>query len=306
MTKSRRLAYLAMLGNVTIWGAALPVVKPALSVITPHQFLFLRFISVLPILILINLGELKKIVTKTSSFAKILAISLLGNLALLSLYVGLQNTSALEGSFITTIQPIIITFAGIIFLKEKEENHEWVGLILSLLGSLVIIFSPLLNSAFRASGSIQGNGLILGWALLATANILLVKRFLKQVPKSLLTTFDAIIATLLFGGLLISNHHLPSISQILHPNSLLAIFYMGILGTIVAYYFYYYGYQRIEASEATLFTYLQPLIYIPLAVFWLGDQLMPLQLIGLLIVITGVYIAERRPRKQRMKLKTHY
>ena len=31
MTQSRKLAYVAILGNVVIWGAAMPVVKPALT-----------------------------------------------------------------------------------------------------------------------------------------------------------------------------------------------------------------------------------------------------------------------------------
>ena len=72
---------------------------------------------------------------------------------------------------------------------------------------------------------------------------------------------------------------------------------MGILGSPIAVSLYLYGQDKIEASEATLFSYLQPLIYIPLAVFWLGEKIIPAQLIGLAIIAAGVYLAERRPSK---------
>ena len=55
MNKNRKTAYLCAIGTAIIWGAAFPIVKPALAYISPQQFLFLRYslaaIVMLPILI---------------------------------------------------------------------------------------------------------------------------------------------------------------------------------------------------------------------------------------------------------------
>jgi len=71
---------------------------------------------------------------KTKQIFTIIALESLGtvfNLAIL--YLGLAKTTAIEASLIGTTGPIFITLAGIAFLKEKQENHEWAGLIFFIL-----------------------------------------------------------------------------------------------------------------------------------------------------------------------------
>ena len=80
------------------------------------------------------------------------------------------------------------------------------------------------------------------------------------------------------------------------PIVLVSTLYMATFGSIVAATLYIYGQNLIEASEASLFTYLQPLISLPLAAWWLKDRLTPTTIISALIIALGVWLAERRPR----------
>jgi len=70
--------------------------------------------------------------------------------------------------------------------------------------------------------------------------------------------------------------------------------YMALLGSMVAYFTYIYGLAKIEASEATIFTYLQPLFAVPLAAVWLAEKITLLFLIGALLIGLGVFICEKR------------
>jgi hypothetical protein len=61
----------------------------------------------------------------------------------------------------------------------------------------------------------------------------------------------------------------PPILDILNNSQvLMPVLYMGILGTPIAMSLLLYGQSKIEASEASLFTYLQPLVYIPLCRYY--------------------------------------
>lgn len=296
MTKQRKLAYLAIIGNVIIWGAALPIVKPALSLITPFQFLFLRY----ALAALVLLPFLIAVITKTKITFKLIATIIVIEFIQVALghtllYKGLELTSAIEASLITTTAPILVTLGGIILLKENEERNEWLGLIIGVIGSLIVIISPLWNSEISFSNSFLGNILVMCYNLTWVAYVLLAKKHYNNTNKILITAISAIVGVVFYAPLLITSGN---ITEVLPSFKLLpvltAVFYMGILGSPIAVALYLYGVKRIEASEATLFRYLQPLVYLPLAVLWLKETVTTAQIVGLIIIVIGVIIAERR------------
>ena len=75
---------------------------------------------------------------------------------------------------------------------------------------------------------------------------------------------------------------------------LLAVLYMSLFGSIIGLTAYIKGQDGMEASEASLFTYLQPLVYIPLSVLWLHEQLTLTMLVAMVLIGIGVYSAEKR------------
>jgi drug/metabolite transporter (DMT)-like permease len=66
------------------------------------------------------------------------------------------------------------------------------------------------------------------------------------------------------------------------------------MGSIVGSLLSIYGFSKIEISEATLFSYLKPFVYIPLAVLWLHESIDMTQIIGLATILIGLMIAEIR------------
>lgn len=294
--RKRNLAYLALLGNVLIWGAALPIVKPALGQITPFHFLELRYwvasVCLLPILIYF---WPKKNAGKT--LTKIIAIETIQVLVSLTLlYLGLQSTQALTASLVSSAAPIFVTLGGILILKEREENREWLGLTLSLLGTAVIILSPNLFALY-APLSI-GVLYLCGYLAANTLYLLAAKRHYQRENKLFITAVSSLLGLLGFTLLApFMGSHPAILTLIQNADVVRAVAFMGILGTPVAMSLLLYGQSKIEASEAALFTYLQPLIYIPLSVFWLGDKVELYQMSGLFLICLGVFIAEKRTSK---------
>lgn len=300
----RNKAYLALLGNTLIWGAALPIVKPALFLTTPYHYLFYRYLIAavfsLPFLAFLLLHHKPKLKTVLT----ISALEFLQVTAALSfLYAGLQRTTSLEATLIANASPVFIILGGILFLKEKEEAREFMGLLLAIAGVTLLTLEPLVSTT-NLSFSFFGNLLVLGHNLFWTAYVLLAKHFYKDVPKLLIGFLSLWVGLVSFFVLSLLTTPGFSPATLLATTQadlsefpvLFAAAYMAILGSIVAVPAYIYGNNLIEASEASLFFYLQPAVTIPLSVLWLKEPLTFPIVVALILSTAGVVIAQHRKR----------
>lgn len=305
-------SYFFLLVNTIVWGAALIVVKPALEFTTPFRYLFYRYLIAslvaLPILLVIikkiNKKKLKKI-----NFKQIFFLETLGSgFALAALYSGLKLTSALEANLLTTTVPIFVTLGGIFLLREKQEKNEWLGLIIAFIGTIILVLAPIfgLNGQFTRF-SIWGNIMIIIHNTLNLFYFPLAKKAYQGIPKFLVSSISFYISLVifaLFSLFELGNFNLLelaslTISELQNISVLWASFYMAVFGSVIGLTAYIKGQEGIEASEASLFWYLQPLVYIPLGFMLLGEKINTVQVISLLIIFVGVFIAERRVKSKK-------
>lgn len=297
---SRVKAYLALFTMAVIWGAALPIVKPSLQFVSPFQFLFFRYLIAAPLTLPIFIYYLLKLKPKAKILLKIFAIEILGTSLLLPiLYFGLQRTSSIEASLIGATGPVFIVLGGIFFLHEKEEVKEWQGLLLSFVGTIILVLEPLITgNNHSASFSLTGNLLILIYNFLYTIYVLLAKKIYKNISKFFVTSFSYFISVVSFYLLLILLGQSASISLLTIPSVALASGYMAIFGSIIAFTLFLYGQSLIEASEATLFTYLQGIFALPVAYLLLHESITLPQIIAIFIIAAGIFLGlYRRPKK---------
>lgn len=301
-TISRRTAIIFLLINVLCWGAALPIAKPAVEIISPFQFLFLRYVFAAVLSLPILFYFLPKITNLGQTILTVIGLELIGTtLALGLLYEGLARTSALEASLLVTTTPVFTTLAGIWFLKEKQEGHEWIGLVLALLGAFILAFELVFTGkAFTATFSLTGNLLILFQNIATAAYFILAKKYYKNIPKFFATTISFYVGAISFFLLNLTTHNsqlttaFPPVSQLASWPVLLPVVYMAIFGSIIGLTAYIKGQDGIEASEASLFTYLQPLVYIPISLVFLQETITWPMVLAMVLVGIGVFWAEKR------------
>lgn len=309
MIRASRLKSYFYLGlNTIVWGAAFIVVKPALTDTTPFRYLLYRFVFAAILSLPILFHYWSKIKDKKKIITKISLLELIGTtLSLGLLYIGLNKTSAIEAGFITTTTPIFIVLAGIIYLKEKVEKHEWLGLILSFMGTALLTALPVFLNGNSFDGlSLDGNLLIIGQNIAIAIYYVLAKKHYKKLPKLFVASisFYVGVTTFFLLSMLELNFSISSftaavINDFSSTSVWFATLYMAIFGSIIGFTAYIKGQDGIEASEAGLFTYLQPLIYVPLGIIFLHERIHPLQILSLVIIFAGVYIAESRFKRNR-------
>lgn len=289
MNKSRKFAYLALLTTSVIWGFAPPIIKYTLRFVSPIDFLFYRFLLVSLILFIPLLWRLKKIRPTKSQIFQYLFLGFLATpLNLYLFFTGIQKTTAIDSTLISITTPILIIFGGVFFLHEKITRKEKIGFILTLSGTIVTVLQPLLERGNRTGQNFVGN-LLVFLGVIAWAAFTLLSKKRKNLDPFILTASSFFLGLILLLPLIfLNNPSLPSLP------SLPGILYMAIFGSVVAYFTYIWGLSKIEASEATVFTYLQPLFAVPLATLWLGEKITPPFLIGAILIVAGVFVCEKR------------
>ena len=81
---------------------------------------------------------------------------------------------------------------------------------------------------------------------------------------------------------------------------------MALLSGTVAYTLWNMGQKTIEIGESALFSYLYPVITLPLSIFWLHEDITTPLIIGAVIIAVGVIIAETKKKKSVGKhLRNH-
>ncbi len=294
----RTKAYLALLTTALIWGPAFVVIKPSFDHVSPFQFLFFRYLIAAPLTLPVIFYFYQKLKPNLKTLLKIISIELSGIIGLSILYLGLDKTSALEASLIGATSPIIATLGGIIFLKEKEERNEWIGLAISFLGTIILVVEPLfMNQSQLNSFSLNGNLLILLYNFTSAIYYLSIKKHYSDLPRLFTTSISYSISAIFFFLFLLLTNTPTSVKLLTIPSVAIASFYMAILGSIVALTTRIYGQELIEASEASLFNYLHGVLAIPAAYFLLKEAPTSWQLIAMTIISFGVFLAEYRPRK---------
>lgn len=292
MITKRTQAYLSLLAAVILWGWAGPIVKYTLDYASPIEFLFHRFWLVSLIFLPFFWKTLQK--TPRAKFKDLFWLTIIGLLGgpicLLLIFTGAELTTSLDASLIVAMAPVFVVLTCLIFLKEKVTPQEKIGLLICLTGTLITIIGPLAEGDFFATSHLKGNLLVLTSNFAWAAYIVLIKKYSPRYS-ALITTPLTFLAGLIVLAPLFFVQSTPLLPT---PQAIPGIIYMAIASSVIAYTAYNHGVALIEASEATMFSYLQPIFAAPLAFFWLKETFTRHFLIGALFIAFGVYLTERR------------
>ncbi len=304
----RTLATVLLLTNTVCWGAALPVVKPALDLTTPFQHLFTRYVIACFLTLPLLAWYLWKQPGLIKSIPMIIGLEIIGTVAALGLlYEGLSRTSALDAGIIVTTAPVFIVLGGILFLHEKQKMNEWIGLFMSLFGTLILtLYSGLDDWRAGIPFLFTGSILLVLQNVAEAGFFLTAKRRYASLPKLFVTAVSfwvGLIGFALLGMLKLklgpTAFALDTWQDFQQPSAIFAATYMAIFGSIIGLTTYIAGQNLIEASEASIFRYLQPLVYIPLAIFLLGEKFNVVTITALAFIALGVYLAEYRKTRAK-------
>lgn len=207
---------------------------------------------------------------------------------------GLSITTPINSSIIMISNPIIVLVFTLIILRERITLIKVSGLVLAIIGALMIL--SLRGNFEIGSETIAGDLMTLinsfSWAMFVV--------FAKPIMNKY-NTVTAMRWIFLFGCLYIVPIGLVDTLhtnwQNFTPQSSVALAFVVVMTTFVAYFLNVYGLKVLSPNTVSAYIYLQPFLASLFAVMMGGDKLTPIKLISGFLIILGLYLVTKKTKK---------
>lgn len=223
--------------------------------------------------------------------AKTLAIIAAGGLFFaldLALYnTSILRTSAANATLLGNNTPIVVGLLTWLVFGRRPHLAFWLGLVLALGGSLVIVWGDISRHARFGAGDIMALG-----AAACFAVYLMATEQVRTTASTLVFLRLAMISSTIF--LLVINRALGISLAIPHGHSWAALLGLGLISQLGGYLALTYAMGHLPATITSVSLLTQIPLTALLAALLLGESLVASQFIGGALVLAGVGLAHRR------------
>lgn len=269
--------------TITLWASAFVAVRFAITDYNPGSMALLRYLTASVVLLPLAIKKRIKF-PAMSDLPQITFMGLLG-ITLYNIFFneGLRSITAGSASFLINTVPLFTSVLAFLFLKEKLNFMRWLGLIISLVGVSLV--------AVGEKGAVEfniGAALLLSAALCQALYIIIQKKLFKKYTGFELGIYTIWVGTLFLLGYLSNLYENVSTAG---SSATISIIYLGIFPAAVGYVAWSIALQLAPASYVVTFLYIVPLFSLIISKIWINETPGVLSLIGGVIVIAGVIVA---------------
>jgi drug/metabolite transporter (DMT)-like permease len=265
------------------------------------------------------ISELSKQKIDKRDYFNLILLGVFSQSSLILVFYGLKFTTSLDNAVISVLSPIMTVAAGHYFYNEKVSKFTKVGLFVATLGTLLTAIEPI----FEDGGSqvvyrrLLGNFLVLlynmmfllyiVWSKMSmgekspllkkTLSFIHIRPMRRKYTPTLITFFSFFVGLVsmfpfaymenfgMLGGFQFNAHAIPA-------TAVFGLLYMVFLSSIAAYLLFEWGIEHASVTSSAILGYLGPVFTLPFAFWMLGEVPGYLMLCGILVISSGVLIAE--------------
>ena len=203
---------------------------------------------------------------------------------------GLHLTTPAKAGFITGLSVVIVPVFAALILRQPPARNVWLGVGLAVVGLAFLTLQPGLQVA-------PGDLLVLACAFAFAAHILLTGYFAPRYDP-LRLTLGSIITVAIFSGAaaLIFDRPLDP-AALTTPSVLFAAAFTGVLCTSVAFGLQTSAQRFTTATHTALIFAAEPVFAGLFSFLLIGEVLGLKQVLGCLLILAGMVVAEMRSAK---------
>lgn len=210
---------------------------------------------------------------------------------------GLTMVESTMASVIVSTIPLFAPVLAYFILKEKIGRMNIAGILVSLMGVFLVIYEPV--------GGFISNPMGVALLFMAVFSAICYTTVLRKIP-TYYSTINVILYQSLIGlGFFIPTFFLTDFKSIhtIHVSSqaIGALFMLAVFASVIAFVLFAGVVRKIGVAKTNVFVNLIP-VFTAIFAWWFMDEILTwLKVMGILIVVSGLFVSQLGRMKFRIK-----
>ncbi|MDH4213218.1 MAG: DMT family transporter [Candidatus Thorarchaeota archaeon] len=288
------LAYLAIIVTTILWASSLIFAKLIFAEVGPIVFVALRYTLATPFLFVLAFHRRKR-QTRGSLRAnwKILLVTGLSGpfISQVLQYIGLEMTVASDALLLLNLTPIFAVILAAPLLDERITLDKIVGLILATLGATLVVMNASPDFTTITVERVLGNIIVIVSTLFFAINGIAGKVAVKST-NTVSTTFYSTLFSVPFIWFTAALFDDVTVLLTMSIEAWAIVSWIAVVNTVIAFMLYYESMKYIESSRVQIILNLIGVWGVIMSILVLNEIVTLLQILGGLLTIIGVVIAQ--------------
>ena len=289
------IPWFIFIGLALVWGSSFILMKRALESFSYSQVGALRVSIAAIFMIIVGFKQFKYF--RKKDLIPLLIVGFLGNAIPYVLFpLAVNHLDSGVVGIINSLVPLFTVLIGGWFFGQKAGKTQWQGVAVGLLGAALLILP--MNSILHGAFEIEGDLAYGLYGVLATmmygTSVNTLKMQLPHLKALTVTTLSLACAAPVTIAYSLSSDFFDVFSS--DPNAWTNFGYiciLGILGSALAVIFFNRLIQMTSALFSSSVTYAIPVVAVIWGI-WDGEQIIWNHLVGLVVIITGIYLINKK------------
>ena len=262
--------------------------KMALNVTEPMILLFVRFSVTLVLLNLLVFARVLKLNLRGKDLRGPILVGILQPVLYFILEnYGLKYTTTSFTGIVSSISPIFTAILGVIFLREKPNIKQWICIILSIAGVMMVSLDT-----SGGENTLTGCLCLLGAYLVGAFYSILIRKLSAQFSAFELTYIMFTVGFVFFAVLTFGQYGSQTIpllsAAVSNGKFMISCLYLGGCCSVGAYMLANYSLARLPVTRATIFNSFATLVSVLSGVIIMGDPFTLTSGVAFLLILAGV------------------
>lgn len=283
---------LILLVAVALWGLSFIATKIALDYLSPVEIIAVRLVLGIPVLYLILRFKRIKIRFNRSDLAVIIAASVLLGLHFVIQAVGLIYTTATNTAWLIATIPVFIAILSYFILREKLTPRKIIGIVIATCGVILLVSKGKLGSL----GWLDSIG---DWIILLSCVTWSIYTIMTRNITRRYNPLSVTLGLLPIPAVALALYTVAATSLTKFANLpleiILVLVFLGVFCLGLAHWLWLEGLSKKGATDVGVFLYFEPVVTTLAAMPILGEKLSLFLIIGAVLIVSGVYLVEKRP-----------
>ena len=298
LQKTRMLSLVEASLVTFLWSSSYVLIRIGLEEINPIAFAAYRYILASLMLLLPFYLQFRKEKTMRFNLKRIGLLLVLGFTGFFIAqgfqFLGLFFLNSVTVTFILNLTPLFVLGLSVFLLNEWPTNRQVIGIIMTLVGVILFFYDAIADFGTSVGVLIT---LIsgLGWAFY----IVISRRYLAKDNESVITLTSI---SMLFGAfMLLGATGLTGNLVNVSFNGWMIILWLSVVNTAIAFFLWNHALKTLKAIEQSILQNSMLIQISLLAFFFLQERISEYNILGMIIVFTGVLVVQLRNSRRKKK-----